>query len=147
MKLLLTSAGLSNKSISDALVSLLEKPFSETKIGFIPTAANIERGDKSWFIKDLEKLRSLNFKSIDIIDISALPEEEWKKGLSDCDVLYFEGGNTCYLMEWILRSGINNFFEDWLKTKIYVGVSAGSIVAGKEISTSRDWNKDKKIMV
>ena len=51
MKLLLTSGGLSNKSIINALADLLQKPFSNAKLAVIPTAMNVEIGDKSWFIK------------------------------------------------------------------------------------------------
>jgi len=38
MKLLLTSAGISNKSIHNALVDLLGKPVSESTALFVPTA-------------------------------------------------------------------------------------------------------------
>src|SRR5688572_5378525 len=38
MKLLLTSAGISNKSIRNALVDLLGKPISESSALFVPTA-------------------------------------------------------------------------------------------------------------
>jgi len=54
MKLLLTSAGLSNKSISDALQNMAGKAFSELNLVFIPTAANVEKGDKGWLIDDFE---------------------------------------------------------------------------------------------
>jgi dipeptidase E len=37
MKLLLTSAGLTNKSIVTALSELIGKPFEETNLAFIPT--------------------------------------------------------------------------------------------------------------
>ena len=38
MKLLLTSAGISNTSIHDALVELLGKPIAEASALFVPTA-------------------------------------------------------------------------------------------------------------
>ena len=59
MKLLLTSAGLSNKSIIKALKELTEKPFNELKLAFIPTAANVEEGDKDWLIRDLINCKNL----------------------------------------------------------------------------------------
>ncbi|SRR5258708_734991 len=135
MKLLLTSTGIKNKSISDALLKLIGKPFSETKLAFVPTAANDERGDKRWVIEDLGNISKLGLKSIDIIDISALPKEKWVKGFKEVDILFFEGGNTFYLMYWIEKSGLNELIFDLLKNKVYVGSSAGSCVAGPKVLT------------
>ena len=130
MKLLLTSAGIANNSIIKALQELVVKPFSELKIAFIPTAANLEEGDKKdWFIKDLINLKELNFKSIDIVDISALPKEIWLARLKEVDIIYVEGGNTYHLMYWFNKSGLSELLPELLKTKIYIGVSAGTIVA------------------
>jgi dipeptidase E len=42
MKLLLTSAGITNKSIANALFELVGKSPEETTIVFIPTASNVE---------------------------------------------------------------------------------------------------------
>ena len=53
MRLLLTSNGLSNQSITDALFELVQKKPSETTISFIPTAMNVTKGDKGWFANDL----------------------------------------------------------------------------------------------
>ena len=49
MKLLLTSAGISNDSLATALKKLVKGPI---RIAFIPTAANVSDGEKSWLIKD-----------------------------------------------------------------------------------------------
>jgi dipeptidase E len=136
MKLLLTSAGISNKSISDALLELAGKPYAELNLAFVPTAANVEEGDKFWVIDDLVNLRNLGFKQIDIVDISVLPKDVWLPRLKEADVFYFEGGNTFHLMHWIEKSGLKELLSEMLKTKIYVGVSAGSIVVGKSLDLS-----------
>jgi dipeptidase E len=128
MKLLLTSSGLENNSIIKALSDLLQKPFEESKIAFIPTASNLEEGDKKdWLIKDLEKLKELKFSSIDIVDISALPKEIWLERLKAADIFYVEGGNTYHLMYWMNKSGLSEILSELLKTKIYIGVSAGTV--------------------
>jgi dipeptidase E len=134
MKLLLTSAGITNKSIADALLELTGRPFSELNLAFIPTAANVEVGDKDWVIDDLVNCKKLGFKSIDIVDISALPKEMWLPRLEMADVLLFEGGNTFHLMHWMEKSGLKELLPEMLKTKIYVGISAGSIVTSGKIS-------------
>lgn len=133
MKLLLTSAGLSNKSISDALLDLAGKSFSRLKLAFVPTAANVEAGDKGWFISDLVNCQKLGFAQIDIVDISAIPEDMWRPRLEEADILFFEGGNDYHLLHWLFESGLKKMLPEMLKTKIYVGASAGSMVAAKKV--------------
>lgn len=141
MKLLLTSAGLANKSIIKALQELVKKPFCELKIAFIPTASNLEPGDKKdWLIKDLEILKDLKFKSIDIVDVSAIPKEVWLKRLKDADIFFVEGGNTYHLMHWFNKSGLSKVLPELLKTRVYVGVSAGTMVINPTVV---HWYKEK----
>ncbi len=127
MKLLLTSAGFTNKSIINALGDLVEKPFNELNLAFIPTAANVELGDKSWLIQDYVNCQKLHFKQIDIVDIAVTTLER----LNSADILFFGGGNAYYLMSWINKSGLQDVLPEMLKTKIYVGLSAGSMVVSK----------------
>ena len=42
MKLLLTSAGITNRSIADTLLDMVDKDVKDIKVAFIPTAANVE---------------------------------------------------------------------------------------------------------
>lgn len=134
MKLLLTSGGITNKSIANALFSLVGKRLEETTLVFIPTASNVETGGKFWLIDDLLNLKKLNFKSIEITDISAVDEKIWKPSIENADMLYFEGGNTYHLMEWLNRSGLTKILPKLLKDKVYVGVSAGSMVTNKNLA-------------
>lgn len=134
MKLLLTSSGLTNKSISDALFELVGKKPEETSLVFIPTAANVRMGDKEWFITDLINLKNQNFKSIDIADISALDEAIWRAKFEKADVLFFEGGSVYHLMNWINKSGLTTILPKLLETKVYVGSSAGSMVTSKDLA-------------
>ncbi|NCU42318.1 MAG: hypothetical protein EOM19_06405 [Candidatus Moranbacteria bacterium] len=133
MKLLLTSSGITNSSIANTLSELTEKKPEETTVVFIPTASNIESGDKDWLISDLINLKKQNFKSIEITDISAVDEEIWKPSLEKADVLYFEGGNTYHLMRWLNTLGLTNALPELLKDKVYVGVSAGSMITNPDL--------------
>src|SRR3989344_2541480 len=142
MKLLLTSNGLSNKSIAKALVDLVGKPAKETSLAFIPTAMNAGGGDKGWFIDDLSNIKKQNFKNIDIVDISALPKKIWLPRIEAADVLFFSGGNTSHLMRWLKESGLAKLLPELLKTRVYAGISAGSIVTNPTLTLS---SKDKKI--
>ncbi|MBI2598621.1 Type 1 glutamine amidotransferase-like domain-containing protein [Candidatus Curtissbacteria bacterium] len=142
MKLLLTSGGITNKTIKKALADLVGKPFNKTSLAFIPTAANVEEGDKSWLIEDLSNIKKLKLKSIDIVDISALPKEMWLPRLEAVDILFFSGGVTPHLMYWLKKSGLADLLPKLLKTRVYAGISAGSMVTNPTIALG---NKDKKI--
>lgn len=142
MKLLLTSGGLTNPSIANALFELVGKPAAETSIAFIPTAMNVGRGDKGWFIDDLANIKKQDCKLIDVVDVSALPQEVWLPRLQAADVLFFSGGNTSHLMRWIDESGLAKLLPDLLKTRVWAGISAGSMVTNPSLALS---SQDKKI--
>ena len=142
MKLLLTSNGLSNQSIAKALFELVDKKPEETSVAFIPTAMNLSRGDKSWFINDLYNIKKQNFKFIDIVDIASLPKEVWLPRIENADILFFSGGNTSYLIYWFEKSGLKDILLELLKTKVYAGISAGSIVTNPNLSFSSKDLKD-----
>lgn len=137
MKFLLTSAGIINPSIEKAFFELVDKKAQDITLTFIPTAANIEEGDKGWLITDLYNLKNLGFKCIDIVDISALVPEIWKPRLELADVFVFSGGNTFHLMYWLKKSGLVNLLPELLKTRVYVGISAGSMVTTQDLVLSQ----------
>ncbi len=134
MKLLLTSGGLRNEKIIGALQGLVGKKFEELNVAFVPTASNIEMGDKKFVIKDLETLVRLGFKEVDIVDFSALPKKIWLERLNSADIIFVEGGNSYYLMYWIEKVGLDKLFPKLLKHKIYIGVSAGSLIVSKDLA-------------
>jgi dipeptidase E len=134
MKLLLTSGGLTNKSIEKALFDLVGKKPEDIKLCFIPTAATIEMGDKDWFINDLKNIDKQGFNSVSIVDIGAVPEKIWKPQMDEADILFFSGGNTYHLMEWINKSGLKDLLPEYLKTKVWVGISAGSMVTNPDFA-------------
>lgn len=142
MKFLLTSNGLSNESIAKTFFELVGKKPSETTIAFIPTAMNVEKGDKGWVIDDLRNIQKQDVKCIDIVDISALPKEVWLPRLEEAEVLFFSGGNTPHLMRWMNESGLADLLPKLLETKVYVGISAGSMVTNPTLALS---SKDDRI--
>ncbi|MBI4087097.1 Type 1 glutamine amidotransferase-like domain-containing protein [Candidatus Kaiserbacteria bacterium] len=133
MKLLLTSSGFTNTSITNALRELLGKDFKDTNLVFIPTAANVETGGKEWLIDDFIACKKLGFKEIDIVDIAAVPQEVWEPRLKNADIIMVGGGNTSYLMGQIKKSGLGTLLPDLLETRIYVGISAGSMVTAPKL--------------
>jgi dipeptidase E len=137
MKLLLTSGGITNNSIAKALFELAGRPVGDLNLLFIPTAANPEKGDKSWVQEDIDNFKKLGFKSFEVVDISAQPKEIWKSKFDNADILVFGGGYVLYLNEWLERSGLKEMLPEMLKTKVYVGISAGSMVATKDITSEQ----------
>lgn len=78
MKLLLTSAGISNKSIQNALIKLLGKPIAESRALFVPTAiyaipngGDIVRRVISGSLGD--PFCQLGWKSLGLLELTALP--------------------------------------------------------------------------
>lgn len=133
MRILLTSSGITNTSIKQAFLELIGRPVSEVKLAFIPTAANVVE-DTAWVEEDLQNLRSTGVDSIEEVDISEGEKEGWLPKIEDADVIWFEGGNTYYLLSWVRKSGLGRELPRLLGTKVYVGVSAGSIIAGPDVS-------------
>lgn len=129
MKFLLTSAGLTNEYISKALIELVDKPKEEVTFLFIPTAANLETGDKSWLEENITQFRRQGFRSVEIIDIAIEPKENIKVYFESADIICFGGGNEQYLAK--VMEDVN--IKEYLKDQVYVGISAGSMVAGKFI--------------
>lgn len=138
MKLLLTSSGVTNNSIEKALFELIEKPFEESNLLFIPTAANPEEGDKSWLVDDMNKFRKLNFREFNVLDISGIEKDILIPAFENADVLVFGGGDCYYLLEVLQKTGLDTLLKELINTKVYVGISAGSMITAETISISTD---------
>jgi dipeptidase E len=130
MKFLLTSSGIKNDHIAQALAEMLGKPLSEASILFVPTAANTEGEDKRWLIANLNDLEKCDFKSIDILDMAAVSKEMWVKRFQEKDVICLGGGNEKYLAEVFSTLGVKEVLSGLPENKVYVGISAGSMVTG-----------------
>ncbi|CAM3672742.1 Type 1 glutamine amidotransferase-like domain-containing protein [Mucilaginibacter galii] len=136
MKLLLTSAGISNKSIHNALVELLGKPVSEANALFIPTAIYGIAGGSQIISKVIcgtigDPFCQLSWKSIGVLELTALPSvktELWMPMLQETDVLLVGGGDCQYLCYWMQKSGLAALLPPLLHKMVYVGLSAGSMV-------------------
>ena len=136
MKFLLTSAGIKNSSIRNALVDLLGKPIAECNALCIPTAGyGHPQGSpgKAWrFISGIESqcpMTELGWKSLGVLELTALPsisEERWVSWVRETDVLLVNGGDALYLSHWMRQSGLANLLPSL--DVVWVGLSAGSMV-------------------
>lgn len=105
------------------------------KLLYIYTAAELKKGE-SWQETDRKSLVKAGFDVIDYT-ITGKTKEVIKKDVQKVDVIYFGGGNTFYLLQQIQLTKSASVFRNAVKAgKIYIGTSAGSIVAGPDIYPS-----------
>jgi dipeptidase E len=140
MRFLLTSAGIKNTSIHNALVDLLGKPIAESSALCIPTAVHAVPGGAShaWRLitgRASTPLCEMGWKSLGVLELTALPsvkEEHWVPTVQETDALLVGGGDPLYLCYWMRQSGLADLFPS-LRDAVYVGVSAGSMVMAPNI--------------
>jgi dipeptidase E len=103
--MLLTSSGPLNEILKSALTDLIGTPFADAALAFIPTASVAEAGDHGWFVEELTRLHGLGWRELDIVELNGLPPQAVLARLPHADV-----------------------------TKVYVGVSAGSMIFSQHLS-------------
>jgi len=146
MKLLLTSAGIKNSSIQNALLELLGKPIAESNALCIPTAMYghpwVGPGTKVWdFISGREPqcpMCELGWKSVGVLELTALPsidQKYWVPKVQEIDVLLVAGGDALYLSHWMQQSGLVDLLPS-LQETVWVGLSAGSMVMTPRVGDS-----------
>ena len=136
MKLVLTSGGISNKSIENELKIIIGRDFKDLKMLFCITASNYEGGNMNdWLIEDMEYFKNLGFK-IDVCDINGVSIENFLPRFEWADVFFFEGGSTQWLRKCIKDSCLEQHLKKLLETRVWIGVSAGSAVLCPTISNS-----------
>ncbi len=146
MKLLLTSSGIANPSIHDALEDLLGKPIAESSAMFVPTGIYPfpGGGGRAWEAisgQAQSPLCELGWKSLGMLELTALPSiqrESWVPTVQETDALLVWGGSVLYLCWWMQQSGLADLWPS-LENLVYVGVSAGSI-ATTPYNCDAEWN-------
>jgi dipeptidase E len=135
VRLLLTSAGIKNASITDALLDLLGKPIAECEALCIPTASyghapNGIRGAYRFITgAATTPMCELGWKSLGLLELTALPtipEERWVPLVEEADVLLANGGDSLYLAHHMRESGVADLLPSL--DAVWVGLSAGSMV-------------------
>lgn len=141
MKFLLTSAGVTNKSIHNALVEMLGKPIADADALCIPTAMYghpwVGPGVKAWeFIsgKSENPMVDLGWKSVGVLELTALPsldQDRWMQLVRETDVLLVAGGDALYLTHWMRQSGLAEILP--ALDAVYIGMSAGSMALAPNV--------------
>lgn len=152
MKLLLTSGGVTNAGIREALAGMLGKPIADSGALLIPTAqwgqpacdphsvwmSTAGRGED-------DALVGLGWKSVGVLEVTALPtiaEDRWMPWVRDADVLLVDGGEARYLCTRLRESNLLPLLAE-LPDLVWVGVSAGSMVMTPRVGPEfLDWQPD-----
>ena len=140
-KLLLTSTGFTNTKLADRFLALLGKAPADTRVFFIPTASRTEH--EMFYVRESESeliqlgIPKENIVWLDINNVAAVGD------LSRFDVIYACGGNTFFLMQKLREAGLDKKIVDLANQgKVYVGVSAGSVIAGPDISIAGPFDEN-----
>ncbi len=140
MKILLTSAGIKNPSIRQALLDLLGKPISECTALLIPTSIYALPGGSFSSYKLINGLSAsplceLGWKSLGVLELTALPtikEDLWVPIVNEVDAFLVGGGDPLYLSYWMRQSKLADHLPTILRKAVYLGVSGGSMVASSD---------------
>jgi dipeptidase E len=137
VKFLLTSAGITNASIEDALVDLLGKPIAESNALCIPTGVQPFPGGPQHVYRFITgsapgPMCELGWKSLGVLELTALPSirgEYWIPAVEATDALLVWGGSPLYLCYWMRQSGLADLLPSLRPETVYVGTSGGAMVA------------------
>ena len=131
-KIILTSAGFENKKIKDTFIELINKPSNEIMVLFIPTAA-INADAIAVLPKCMNDLLEAGIPK-ENVHVYDLHEEMSLEKLMKYDAIYFCGGNSQYLLDRINEIKFNTTLKEYVqKGGVFVGVSAGSIIAAQNL--------------
>lgn len=139
MRMLLTSNGISNDLIRDALLDLLEKPIGESRVAVVIDAILGFPGDSSATIKHLSGLQSMGWAEFDIVSLFAGPRSLVESRLRSVDVILGYGGSNLWLAHSWTTTGLAPVLAELLAEKVYVGWSAGSMIFPRQLER---WPED-----
>lgn len=125
-KLLLTSAGFINPETAEVLMKEIPKQAEWCKVLMVSYTQN--KAEDSYVVASKKELEALGFKDVKIINLHKPTKPEV------VDVIYVCGGNTYAILQKMKETGLDKFIIEAVnKGVLYIGVSAGSIIAGKTI--------------
>lgn len=138
-KLFLASAGLPPET-APYFAELLDRDPQDLKLVMIPTAGYPEI-DPIRLNEAKEGLGKSGFQ-IEVIDLKVEDPKVIKRKLEQVDIINVGGGNTFFLLYWVRKCGLDKYLGELLdQGKIYMGVSAGSMIVGPNIECS-GWGQE-----
>jgi len=138
MKLVLGSAPEGKKIITEKIVELAGKPAKEISVVVINEASAVEPVDMRWLINGLNVISQTFGGAIYFCNLLSLNIKDVEKRINKADVIWCFGGNSDYLKLIFEKTGFDKLLPKLLKTKVWVGSSAGSCVMGERGSYKGD---------
>nr|WP_269329712.1 Type 1 glutamine amidotransferase-like domain-containing protein [Kineosporia babensis] len=131
---MLTSSGLRNESLQDALRDMVGQPFGSANVVYLLTASVAQPGDHGWVVADLNRVHGLGWREFDILELNGLPQQMVLERLRRADVIYVQGGNQYHLARSITANHLAADLLKILEDRVYVGVSAGSMIFSRHLN-------------
>lgn len=127
--------------VANLFVDYVKEDLQGKTIAFIPTASltesirfYVEKGKKA-----LEKAGVI----VEEVEITQLSKEEISSRLHKCDYIYITGGNTFFLLQELKRKGVDKIIAEQVELgKLYIGESAGAIIASPDTEYMKSVNFD-----
>ena len=130
MKLLLTSFWTSPEQDVE-LIKLVGKALKDIKVAYIENAYDVYN-DEASLVEGRQVLKDKGF-DFELVDLRNFrnKRQELRQKLESKDIFWFTGGNPYYL-RWLMKtSGADETIPELVgQGKVYVGASAGAVVAG-----------------
>ncbi len=130
MKLLLTSTGLTNENVKNFFISQFDRLDNKT----VCVVISGRNGEEQFYID--ESTKELEDLGIKVIEFNIAKHESFVN-FPLCDIYYVCGGDTFYISDQMRKTGVDKILIDAVKKgRFYLGVSAGSIIAGPDIEVA-----------
>jgi dipeptidase E len=133
VNLLLTANGLANPTLRESLRDQLGKPFEAADLVHVPTASFAEPGDHGWALAGIRQTYELGWREFDVLELNGLPPRLVLDRLRRADVIHVGGGNQYHLARSLTRNGLAEGFLEALDSRLYVGISAGSMIFSRRL--------------
>lgn len=135
MKLYLTSVGFENDIVANYFATMF-LPKKPKDLSFLIVSVQDSDSDAFYLQKTKDELNKIGATNITIFELkedNIVPNKNY-------DVIYVCGGNTFIYLDRIRKTGLDKFIIESVRSNrsVYVGVSAGSIVAGPDITIAGD---------
>jgi len=140
MKLILMSSGLDNEKVKKEFSKLIDGRPSNKKVLIIFGVKTEEEWDH--VDESRNELISLGILRDNIIEANISEDISEKNFKEEYDVVYVCGGNTFYILDRLRKTSFDKLIKKLVEeNKVYVGVSAGSIIAGPNIEMA-EWGSE-----
>jgi len=109
-----------------------ELPLKPKSLSYLP--ANIEKN-----LKEFKKI-SMHFEKLDVEEFHYCPLHQGNpeiilESIFQSDLLYFSGGEVTTFLKTLQKIGLFQALKDKIQNIVIIGVSAGAMVLGKDISS------------